>query len=269
MRRRKTAKPSDWKRLEARLNMQRLHARRLFDEIAVRTEQRIPSFDPVDTDAASAALFVRMQWRMPTGPVRSLTQWIEAAGCIVIEEDFGTAGVDGLSQWIDEIPIIMINSTAPTDRKRLTMAHELGHLCLHAQDVTETMENEAGRFGAEFLMPSESIRSELRNLSLGRLLDLKREWEVSIQAIIEHAWEMRMIDSARRTRLYKSLSAKGWRTREPLSEELLGEHPELPGNIGESLTAGGLSQQDISELTGFARPDARNPYLPVRKLRAL
>jgi len=269
MRRRKTAKPSEWKRLEARLNMHRLHARRVFDEIAVHAEQRVPSFDPLEVDAASAALFTRMQWRMPSGPVRALTQWVEAAGCVVIQEDFGTAGVDGVSHWIDEIPIIMLNSTAPTDRKRLTMAHELAHLCLHSQDVSEDMEAEAGKFAAEFLMPAEAIRPELRNLSLGKLLDLKREWGVSIQALIERAWDMKMVSAAQRTRFYKALSARGWRIREPLSTEVVPENPGLPRKIGETLAAGGLSLQEIAELAGFARPDPHNPYLPMPKLRAL
>jgi|ERR1017187_590316 Zn-dependent peptidase ImmA (M78 family)/transcriptional regulator with XRE-family HTH domain len=269
MRRRKTAKPSDWKRLEARLNMHRMHARRMFDEIAVRAEHRIPSLDPLDVDPASAALFVRMQWRMPSGPIRGLTQWTEAAGCVVIQEDFGTGGVDGLSHWIDEIPIIMLNVTMPTDRKRLTMAHELGHLSLHSQDVSEDMEAEANAFAAEFLMPRQAIRPELRNLSLGKLLDLKREWEVSVQALIERTWDMKMISAAERMRLYKALSARGWRTREPLSDEMLPERPALPRKIGETLASGGLSQLEIAELAGFARPDPRNPYLPTPKLRAL
>jgi len=269
MRRRKTAKPSEWKRLEARLNMQRMHARRLFDQISVYAEQRIPSFDPTEIDPASAARFLRSQWRMPSGPVRFLTQWVEAAGCVVIEEDFGTSGVDGLSQWIDEIPIIMLNSAAPTDRKRLTMAHEIGHLCLHSQDATENMEQEASAFGAEFLAPAEAIRHELRNLSLGKLFDLKREWEISIQALIERASQLKLIDAGQRTRLYKTMSARGWRTREPLSEELSLENPELPTRIGESLVSRGLSQQDISELVGFARPEPSNPYLTKRKLSAL
>lgn len=269
MRRRRTAKPSDWKRLEARLNMQRMHARRLFDRISVHAEHRIPSFDPVDIDPASAALFVRMQWRMPSGSVRSLTQWIEAAGCVVIEDDFGTGGVDGLSHWIDEIPIIMLNSVAPTDRKRMTMAHELGHLCLHSQDVTETVEQEAGTFGAEFLAPAEAIRPELRNLTLGKLLDLKREWGISVQAIIERAWQLKMLDPAHRTRLYKALSARGWRTQEPLSEELAPERPELPAKIGESLASSGLSPQELANVAGFARLHPMNPYQPRRNLRAL
>lgn len=269
MRRRKTAKPSEWKRLEARLNMHRMHARRLFDEISVRAEHRIPSFDPVDVDPASAALFVRMQWRMPSGPVYALTQWIESAGCVVIEEDFGVSGVDGLSHWIDEIPLIMLNSTAPTDRQRLTAAHELGHLCLHSQDVSMDMEAEANAFAAEFLMPSEAIRPELRNLTLGKLLDLKREWGASIQSIIERAWGMKMINGEQRLRLYKALSARGWRVSEPASDELAREAPELPRKIGETLAAGGLSIQEIAELAGFREPDPLNPYLPTPRLRAL
>jgi Zn-dependent peptidase ImmA (M78 family)/DNA-binding XRE family transcriptional regulator len=269
MRRRKTAKPSDWKRLEARLNMHRLHARRVFDEISVRAEQRIPSFDPLEVNAASAALFLRMQWRMPSGPVRALTQWAEAAGCVLIQEDFGTAGVDGLSHWIDEVPLILLNVTAPPDRMRLTMAHELGHLCLHSQDVTEDMEQEANAFGAEFLMPAEAIRPELRNLTLGKLLDLKREWHVSVQALIERAWELKAISAVQRTRFYKALSAQGWRSREPLSDEIPAEVPSLPQEIGSALASGGMSPSEIAELAGFSRPDPSNPYLPRPKLRAL
>lgn len=269
MRRRKTAKPSDWKRLEARLNMHRMHARRMFDEIAVHAEQRVPSFDPLEVDPASAALFTRMQWRMPSGPVRALTQWVEAAGCVVLQEDFRTTGVDGLSQWIDEIPIILLNSTAPTDRQRLTTAHELGHLCLHSQDVSEDMEVEANKFAAEFLMPAEAIRPELRNLSLGKLLDLKREWGVSIQALIERASDLKMISAAQRTRFYKALSARGWRVREPLSSEIAPENAELPHKIGGTLATSGLSREEIAELAGFGRPDPQNPYLPLPKLRAL
>ena len=116
---------------------------------------------------------VRMQWRMPIGPVRGLVRWLEAAGCLVIEEDFGTTHVDGLSQWIDDHPIVLLNSAAPTDRKRLTVAHELGHLTLHSRDISDDVEGDANAFAAEFLMPSETIRPQLRKLTTGRLHDLK------------------------------------------------------------------------------------------------
>ena len=269
MRRKKTAKPGDWRRLEARLNVHRMHARQVFDEIAVRSEHRIPSFDPFDTDAATAARFLRMQWRMPTGPVRGLVRWVESAGCVVLQEDFGTTGVDGLSQWIDEIPIMLVNLTAPTDRKRLTIAHELGHLCLHTQDVFEDMEKQATDFAAEFLMPAEVIRPQLRNLTLGRLLDLKREWHVSVAALVERAWELKLITPSKRQSLYKGLSAKGWRQREPISDELPPEDAELPEQIGSAIAARGLDIEEVAHVIGLADASQPHPFLPRQRLRAV
>jgi Zn-dependent peptidase ImmA (M78 family)/DNA-binding XRE family transcriptional regulator len=262
MRRRKTAKPSDWRRLEAQLNLYRLHARRLFEDIAIRTEHRLPDFDPTDTDPATAARLVRMQWRMPTGPVRSLTQWLEAAGCLVIEDDFRARGVDGLSQWIDECPLMLLNINLPSDRKRLTLAHELGHLCLHSREVVEDMEEQANAFAAEFLMPWEVIRPQLRNLTIARLIDLKREWGVSMQALIERAWRGNLISSGQRANMYKSLSARGWRSDEPVSEELAPEKAMLAQSIAGALVKNGLTRSEIAAIVGVASDDNTSPFLP-------
>ncbi|MEV4119481.1 XRE family transcriptional regulator [Micromonospora sp. NPDC049645] len=264
MRKKATAKPTVWRQLEAKLNMYRMHARQLFEEVSVRTSQHLPTFDPFDTDPASAARMVRMQWKMPIGSVRNLTQWVEAAGCLVIEEDFGTARVDGLSQWIGEYPIMLINMRAPTDRKRLTIAHELGHLCLHATDVSEDMEQEANAFAGEFLMPAEVIRPQLRTLTLGKLHDLKREWGTSMQALIERANDLGLVTPSQRTNLYKSLSAYGWRTREPLSEELAVEAPQLLHSITDALSSKGFTASDIAEKSGFAPGNVEQPFRPAR-----
>ena len=271
MRRLKGAKPSEWRRLEARLNIYRLHAARVFDQIAVHTEHRVPTFNPDETDPVTAARFVRAQWRMPAGPVRGLIAWLEAAGCVIIEEDFGRVGVDGLSQWIDALPIILVNSVAPTDRKRLTIVHELGHLCLHSGDLSDDIEHDASLFAAEFLMPMEVIRPSLRNLTIGRLHDLKLEWAVSMQALIERAHEGKLIAPARRSSLYKALSARGWRLREPLSDELAPEHPSLVTDIGVSLLSQGLSPEEIADVVGYDSPRLARPFLQPgpRLLRAL
>ncbi|MFI6296886.1 helix-turn-helix domain-containing protein [Nonomuraea sp. NPDC050790] len=252
MRRRLTAKPTVWRQLEARLNMYRMHARLLFEEVSVRAEQRVPTLDPVDMPPSDAARLVRMQWRMPIGPVRSLTRWLEAAGCLVIEEDFGTSRVDGLSQWIDDHPVILINRRSPTDRKRLTLAHELGHLCLHSVDVSDDVEAEANEFAAEFLMPIEVIRPQLRNLKIGRLHDLKREWGVSMQALVERAHNANLMTAGERANMHKAFSARGWKTSEPLSDELTPERPSLAENIGQALAGKGLAANDIAHLAGFA-----------------
>lgn len=262
MRRRLTEKPTVWRALEAKLNVYRMHAFLLFEQVSLRADNRFPAFDPIDTDPATAARFVRAQWRMPIGPVRGLTRWLESAGCLIIEEDFGTARVDGLSQWIDDHPVVLINLRAPTDRKRLTLAHEAGHLTLHASEATETMEREASMFAAEMLMPEDTIRPQLRGLTVGKLHDLKREWGVSMQAIIERAHELEMLSASSRQNLYKLLSHYGWRTKEPLSDEIPAEHPTLPGQIGDAMAQKGLSVDEIAEIAGFADADEDHPFRP-------
>ncbi|MGQ0433396.1 MAG: helix-turn-helix domain-containing protein [Microthrixaceae bacterium] len=261
MRRRATAKATVWKRLEARLNMLRLHAHKIFEEVDLHTEQTLPQFDPFEVRPGDAARLLRMQWRMPVGPVRNLVQWMEGAGCLIIEEDFGTTRVDALSQWIDGHPIVLVNVKSPTDRKRLTLAHELGHLCLHSIDIADDIEADANTFAAEFLMPTETIRPQLRNLTLGKLHDLKREWQVSMQSIIERAYGLNLIAPSQRTSLYKRFSAAGWRTSEPLSDQLLPEIPQLSGRIGQAMTGQGMTPEEIATLTGYAADRTDNPFL--------
>lgn len=269
MRRRATASPGTWRQLEARLNMYRWHARYLFEEVSLRAEQHVPTFDVLDVSPEQAARFVRAQWRMPAGPVRSLTQWFEAAGCLLIAEDFGTSRVDGLSQWVGDHPVILFNSSAPRDRLRLTLAHELGHLVLHTDALAvDDVEGQANMFAAEFLMPTEVIRPSLRNLKIGRLLDLKREYGVSMQALVEWAYHLQVLSPTQRTNMYKMFSAKGWRGREPGSEDIAPEETRLAAAIGQELTKRGLTADEVAHIAGFAEPK-RNTLFRAGGLRAV
>lgn len=271
MRRRGTAQATVWKRLEAKLNMYRMHTSLLAEDVRLRAEQHLPTYDPIDTRPEDAARLTRMQWGMPVGPVRNLVGWIEAAGCLIIEEDFGTTRVDGMSQWINDIPLIYINAAAPTDRKRLTLAHELGHLVLHATEVTEDIEDQANAFAAEILMPIEVIRPQLRGLRVGSLMDLKREWGVSMGALVERSYRAGLMTPTQRTSMWKMLSARGWRTSEPLSDELPPEHPRLARQISTALSERGLTPGEIASIAGFAS-SANNDLLPAMgrdRLRAV
>ncbi|MBM7367457.1 Zn-dependent peptidase ImmA (M78 family) [Gordonia hydrophobica] len=267
MRRRATAKAGVWRQYEARLNEYRLHASRLFEEVSLQAEQIVPHFDGEDPEAA--ARMVRMQWRLPVGPVRSLVAWLEAAGCLVITEDFGTSRLDGLSQWIDDHPVMLINSAMPTDRQRWTLAHELGHLVLHNEYVDGDVEADADAFAAAFLMPTEMIRTSLTKPTLGRLIDLKQEWGVSIAALIQRARSLGTITDAERTRLFKMLSAKGYRIDEPGSDRIPPEVPRLREHLRLALESRGHGDKDIAAIVGYA--SARdNTLLPApKRLRAV
>lgn len=270
MRRQKTTKASDWKWAEARLNLLRMRSSFLLERLPMHVENQVPTFDPDDVSPSDAARLVRAQWKMPVGPVRELVRWLESAGILVVEEDLGTRRIDGLSQWAGQFPVLMINAALPTDRKRLTLAHELGHLVLHTDYVDADMEVQANEFAAEFLMPEHVIKSSLRSLSLGRLLDLKAEWGVSMQALLERAYGMGRVSKEDREKFYRSMNARGWKRNEPGLERLAPERPNLAASVGERLRAAGLGDQEIAELTGVRDPGVAAPFLPpARHLRAV
>jgi Zn-dependent peptidase ImmA (M78 family)/DNA-binding XRE family transcriptional regulator len=256
MRRQASAKVSVWRRLEAQLNMVRFHATGLLSELAVKQQLVIPRLSPEEFQPTEAAQYVRAQWRMPSGPVHSIVAWLEAAGTLIVERDFGPgARVDGLSQWADPTtPVMLISQVAPTDRKRLTYAHELGHLVLHSEWLPrqKDVEQQATDFAAEFLMPACEIKPMLRGLRFGKLADLKRYWGTSMAAIIERARQLDIITPQQRITMYKELSARRWRTREPLSDELTPEVPTLGAHIGASLRRIGLGDNEIAQMAGFA-----------------
>lgn len=269
MRRQKTAKPSDWKRVEARLNMLRMHSSFLLERVPLRSQNHIIQLDPEEQSPDQAARMLRAAWRMPIGPIRNIIRWVESAGVIVIEEDFGTHRIDGMSQWAGEYAVIIVNSALPTDRKRLTIAHELGHLVLHSQYLDADAEDEANQFAAEFLMPEHVIAPQLTRLTLGKLSDLKVEWGVSMQAIFERAYRMGKVTAEDRQRFYRQMNSRGWKTREPGSENLPPEKPALAESVGRQLDQSGLTRTEIRNLAG-ARGENSTPFeLPKRKLEAV
>jgi Zn-dependent peptidase ImmA (M78 family)/transcriptional regulator with XRE-family HTH domain len=270
MRRRSTAPATIWRRLEAQLNVTRWHVAKLYESVSMRATLSVPRFDPDQYSPEECAMFVRTQWRMPLGPVRGLTSWLESSGILVIESDFGTSRVDGLSQWAEDHPVIVVNMNAPTDRKRLTLAHELGHIVMHADFAGEEIEDQANRFAAEFLMPADVIRTEFRNLTTGKLIDLKRAWGVSMAALIERAHHLGIITKQQRTSFYTMMSKRGWRTNEPASDELTSEVPQLTYMIGTQMFEAGLNRRDVASILGFAEPQD-NYIIPTseRSLRAV
>ncbi len=271
MRRQRSTKVSDWKRVEARLNLLRMRSAYLFERVPMNTHAHVPTFDPDETSPADAARLVRAQWRMPIGGVRHLMRWLEAAGVLVVLEPFGTRRIDGLSQWAADHPVILVNAELPADRLRWTLAHELGHLVLHTRYVDDDVEQQANLFAAEFLMPAHTITPALQQqVTAGRLMDLKLEYGVSMQAVIEHAHRLGRMTADERRRLYRTFSARGWRTNEPGSDRIATETPALVHLPAAELRKGGLSDSEIALLTGASSPETAGPFLaPSPSLRAL
>jgi Zn-dependent peptidase ImmA (M78 family) len=253
MRRQATERPVIWGRIEARLVTFRRHLAMLMRHTNFRPTYFVPRFDPLDVEPDEAARRVRAHWRVPIGPVESMVRLLEAAGCLVIEEDFGTKRIDGMSIWGNSWPVIYLNASMPTDRKRLTLAHELGHLVLHDNFPGEDAERDANRFAAEFLMPESTIAPLLKRtpLTLPNLASLKIEWKVSMQAIFERGLALGYANSDDRRKFYIAMNRKGWKVTEPNAGYIVEPAPRLISAIVGSMNGAGYSRSEIVELAGY------------------
>ncbi|MCW3151923.1 ImmA/IrrE family metallo-endopeptidase [Achromobacter spanius] len=114
----------------------------------------------------------KMPWDAPI-PVDGIAQMLGAR--VIYDHTLEERGVIGEIKFLSDGPVIGINpfENSYEPRRRFTLAHELGHLCLHANergeftDSRKTMsrtesywdrfESEANNFAAELLMPAELI----------------------------------------------------------------------------------------------------------------
>lgn len=157
----------------------------------------------------------------------------ERLGCVVLPMDGELGRHWGFSFRVNNIPVIRVTRPSydplhdiPGDRQRFTVAHELGHLILHAgvgqptsPESAARMENEAHRFAAAFLVPGDSALEDLYGaggrVTLSTLATLKSKWGYSIKAFVVRFRQLGVIDDAQARSLYKQISARKWNKEEP------------------------------------------------------
>lgn len=217
---------------------------------------RIPSLN--EEPPATAADITRAQMGLPPdSPVPNLINALERAGVVVLMLDVPIEGIDAFSTWVgpEHRPVIFLVPNKSTDRLRWSVAHELAHLVLHRtfSGNTKTVEDEAHEFAAQFLLPEDAMRQELiPPVTLTSVAGLKPRWRVSMQALIRRAKVLGIITNNQYRYLFQQLSAKGWRTCEPI--DLPPERPRGLRQLAELVYGTPLNYRKIAN-------DAR---LPVR-----
>ena len=155
-------------------------------------------------------------------PIKDIITILENNGIIVIEDNSDVEEFDGVSFITDEGNyIIIINKNFSNDRKRFTLAHELGHLIMHNTmdcliDEKRDIEKEANQFASEFLMPEDEIKRSLYGLRISDLAGLKQYWLTSMASILFRAKDLKCIDDRRATYLNIELSRSGFKKKEPI-----------------------------------------------------
>lgn len=248
-------------KIHALINVSRLHVARLLRAVEL-PECRIPSLELADFKSPSeVARAVRAVLNIGPGPIPNVVKIIEDAGGLVIPCAFGTYEVDAISRWVPGMPpLFFVNSSAPVDRFRMNLAHELGHMVMHRLPEPE-MEAQANQFAAEFLMPAAEIKQQLYGINLSRLAALKPYWRTSMGALLMRASDLKCVTPGAARYLWIQMSQRGYRKREPAELDLIPERPMLLKEIIQYYRSDlGYSVDDLAQALSANADDLKDLY---------
>lgn len=162
-----------------------------------------------ENDAKLLARRLREDLNIGFDAIVSAVELLESCGVKIIEIDHDEK-FSGTCNTAGSIPVIVINKNMSSERKRITIFHELGHLLMHcAEGVDE--EKMCTIFANEVLITSDkfiSILGESRHdISLVELQSIQRDYGISIDALMAKAAQLNIITKRRYTSYYKKKNA--------------------------------------------------------------
>ena len=238
------------------------------------------SLEAVDEAAESA----RVAWGFGEGPIDNMIRVLEHAGVIVVRLTDDSDLIDAFSRPGPVPFVIMNDAKGSASRARADLAHELGHLVLHAGTTGPNEEVQAERFGSAFLLPAGAFGRRFgryggkRPSDWNHIWDLKQHWKVSAAMIVRRAYDLGLVDAIEYRQRFKHLRFKGWHKGEPL--EPAGERPELlaaavrmliskKDSLGELIRRLGWTPETLRVLAGMEVPSGNDnsDVLPFTRAR--
>lgn len=239
---------------------------------ALERHVRLPEVDLPKVEAgatpAEAAAGLRRHWGLPDGPVKHLVATAESRGIVVAVRPLAEIdAVDAFSVVIVDRPIVITSPrrTQNVFRHRFSIAHEIGHLLLHADssEHSAAIEREADEFAAAFLTPATTMDVALpQRLDLTALDRLGRTWGVSPHSLVRRMVERGRTTESSARRAYQRLAMINDPSSDPSSAypgevptllrkaaELASEHGAPVPVLAESLK---ISPAQVRDLLGEA-----------------
>lgn len=169
-------------------------------------------------DAEHAAATLRTAWGLGLDPIPNLAELLEERGikvCSLDADDIGGLTARVTAPGKPGIPVIVVNRLSWGERKRFTLAHELGHMVLDPHPDVNA-EKAANRFAGAFLMPAEALWREVgkhrTSISLGELVQIKGLFGASLQAIAYRCRDLGIFGDGVFRRLFMLFNERGWRS---------------------------------------------------------
>ncbi len=173
-------------------------------------------------EAELLAMELREEWRLGDDPIPNMTELLEERGIKVLLIELPDS-VSGLTCSVRQsrnnsrLSVIIVNATHSLERRRLTLAHELGHRVFDP-DSPISHEKAATEFAGAFLITRAHLQNQLgsRRNALGytELVQLKRQYRVSAAAFLVRLNRYGIIDDSTLAFAFRTF-ARGWRVEEP------------------------------------------------------
>jgi len=248
----------------AELNVRVMHLRRLLQGVDIANTSDLPRLDIDDYGSAEkVAAVLRAHWQVPRGPLKDLTTLVEKAGVLVVHSNMAGASISGVTFAVPGMPrLIVLNNDQPADRMRFTLAHELAHLVMH-RFPSPTMEEEANQFASALLLPASDLKPYItgRRVDLSLLAALKTEWRVSMQSLLMAITKAAPLTPNQSQYLWKQISARGYRLREPPELDFEPEQPTVMDTMVKvHMTGLGYALEDIAKLLAAHESDLLELY---------
>ena len=232
---------------------------------------KLPSVSPESGDRYSdeeiedVAQRCRKEWGLGVGPISNIIGLLENNGVTVCRYEITGEKIEAFSFWNGARPFIFLSSDKQSAvRARFDAAHELGHLVLHrwisAEEIEDPkvlklVEAEANRFAGALLLPRNSFPNEVYTPRLEAFIPLKKRWKVAVQAMVIRCRDLGIFDETQVTNLYKQISFRKWRSKEPLDDQIAFEQPKLLATAMELVVSTGRKMKDeVATDLKIARP---------------
>lgn len=174
-------------------------------------------------DIECATRILRQKWNIGLQPIVSVYELLQNYGINIVEVDIEDSGIIGVSTYVNgTIPIVVINSrnNNTTERKRFTALHELAHLLLQFNIISDEafscylqrvpisqykvtlklpdVERLCECFACSMLLPEDCVIRRFGknriNIMMEELINVRQLYGISIAAIIHRLHILRIID---------------------------------------------------------------------------
>jgi Zn-dependent peptidase ImmA (M78 family)/DNA-binding XRE family transcriptional regulator len=173
-------------------------------------------------DAEQAADALRHLWKLGIDPIPFMAELLEDKGVKVIALEL-PENISGSKAFVcrpncGDVPVIVVNQKHNGERQRFTLSHELAHLVLRFNGLSDAeQEKAADRFAGAFLMAKDMVLRLLgahrKSISIGELVELKKIFKVSIASLVVRCAQLGLLPKAAYGRLWTQIKDLGWNSQ--------------------------------------------------------